>query len=59
MLRAVTCLACSTSCWNRAKTVEDFSDAQPAIDAITTEVEVNLTRSPFIYRKVGESAFPA
>ena len=42
---------------DRAKTVEDFDDAQRAIDAITTEVEGHLTRSPFIYRKVGESPF--
>ncbi len=42
---------------DRAKTVEDFDDAQLAIDAITIGVEGHLTRSPFIYRKVGESPF--
>lgn len=41
----------------RAKTVEDFEAAQLAINTITTGVEVHLTRSPFIYRKVGESPF--
>ena len=41
----------------RAKTVEDFDAAQLAINAITTEVEVHLSRSPFIYRKVGQSPF--
>jgi plasmid stabilization system protein ParE len=42
---------------DRAKTVEDFDDAQRAIDAITAEVESRLTRTPFIYRKVGANPF--
>jgi plasmid stabilization system protein ParE len=41
----------------RAKTVEDFDDAQTAIDAVTPEVEGRLTRTPFIYRKVGDNPF--
>ncbi len=42
---------------DRAKTVEDFEDAQLAIDSITSAVEGQLSHSPFIYRKVGESPF--
>ena len=41
----------------RAQTVEDFDDAQAAIDTITSEVEGRLSRSPFIYRKAGDSPF--
>jgi len=42
---------------NRAKTIEEFDTAQLAIDAITAAVEAQLARSPFIYRKSGESPF--
>jgi plasmid stabilization system protein ParE len=42
---------------DRAKTVEDFDEAQTTIDAITAEVEGRLTRTPFIYRKVGDNPF--
>ena len=42
---------------DHAKSVEDFDDAQASIDAITAEVEDRLTRSPFIYRKVGDNPF--
>lgn len=42
---------------DRAQTVEDFDAAQDAIDAIRSEVEGRLSRSPFIYRKVGQSPF--
>lgn len=41
----------------RARTVDDFDDAQFAIDAIRMAVETQLSRSPLIYRKVGESPF--
>ncbi len=39
----------------RVQTPEDFDDAQAAIDAITSAVEGHLSRSPFIFRKVGQS----
>ena len=42
---------------DRAKTVEDFDDAQAAMQAITAEVEGRLARTPFNYRKVGENPF--
>jgi len=41
----------------QARTVEDFDAAQLAIDAISTSVDQHLSRSPFIYRKAGESPF--
>ena len=41
----------------RATTAEDFDAAQDAIGAIKSEVEGQLSRSPFIYRKVGQSPF--
>lgn len=41
----------------RARTREDLDDAQSAIDAIVAAVEVQLVRSPFIYRKAGDSPF--
>lgn len=41
----------------RAQTIEDFDDAQLAIDAIKIEIESHLSRSPFIFRKAGESPF--
>ena len=41
----------------RAKTIEDFDAAQVAVDTIISEVERHLARSPFIYRKVGDSPF--
>lgn len=41
----------------RAETVEDFDVAQLAIDTIRAGVEVQLSSSPFIFRKVTESPF--
>jgi plasmid stabilization system protein ParE len=41
----------------RAETAEDFDDAQLAIDTIKAEVEGHPSRTPFIYRKVGQSPF--
>jgi plasmid stabilization system protein ParE len=41
----------------RAQTAEDFDDAQWAVDTIKAEVEGHLSRTPFIYRKVGQSPF--
>ena len=42
---------------DRAQTIEDFDAAQVAVDTIISEVERHLARSPFIYRKVGDSPF--
>jgi len=42
---------------DRAQTIEDFDAAQLAIDTITSEVESHLSRSPFIFRKAGQSPF--
>ena len=42
---------------DRAQTAEDFGLAQCAIDTITLKVESNLSRSPFIFRKAGQSPF--
>ncbi len=41
----------------RARTVEDFDLAQLAVDAIRDAVERGLSRTPFVYRKVGVSPF--
>ena len=41
----------------RAQTIEEFDAAQGAIDAIRTAVQGYLSRTPFIYRKAGNSAF--
>ena len=41
----------------RARTVEDFDSAQLAVDAIRDTVERSLSRSPFVYRKAGDSPF--
>jgi len=41
----------------RAQTAEDLDGAQEAIDAITSAVEGQLSRTPFIFRKVGASPF--
>lgn len=41
----------------RAQTAEDFAAAQSAIDHLTNFVEGHLSRSPFIYRKLGQSPF--
>lgn len=41
----------------RAQTIEDFDSAQSAVDAIRDTVERSLGRSPFVYRKVGDSPF--
>ena len=41
----------------RAQTIEEFDAAQDAIDAIRTAVQGHLSRTPFIYRKAGNSAF--
>jgi len=40
----------------RASTVEDLDVAEVALNAITSAVD-NLGRSPFIYRKAGQSPF--
>jgi plasmid stabilization system protein ParE len=42
---------------DRAQTTGDFDAAQLAVDAIKAAVEGHLSRTPFIYRKVGESPF--
>jgi plasmid stabilization system protein ParE len=42
---------------DRAQTIEDFDAAQLAVDAIKSAAERDLSRTPFIYRKVGESPF--
>lgn len=42
---------------DRAQTSEHFDHAQLAINAITDAVEQHLSRTPFIYRKAGESPF--
>jgi len=41
----------------RAQTIEDCDAAQDAIDALRTAVQSHLSRTPFIYRKAGDSAF--
>lgn len=40
-----------------AKTAEDFDAAQLAVDVIRDAVERNLSRTPFAYRKAGDSPF--
>jgi plasmid stabilization system protein ParE len=40
-----------------AETLEALQDAQDAVDALRTELERRLARTPFIYRKVGDSPF--
>lgn len=42
---------------DRAQSAEDFDDAQRAIDNLVDAIEGQLSRSPFIYRKAGESPF--
>nr|WP_295770961.1 type II toxin-antitoxin system RelE/ParE family toxin [Rhodoferax sp.] len=41
----------------RVQTIEDFDAAQSAIDALRNTVQNHLSRTPFIYRKAGDSAF--
>jgi plasmid stabilization system protein ParE len=41
----------------RAQTVEDLNAAQSAIDNLVAFVEGHLARTPFIYRKAGQSPF--
>jgi len=41
----------------RAQTVEEFDAAQGAIDALHAAVQGHLSRTPFIYRKAGNSPF--
>lgn len=41
----------------RAQTAEDLDDAQAVIDSITGAVDVQLGRTPFIFRKAGPSPF--
>lgn len=41
----------------RALTNEDFDAAQLAVDTIETQVEHHLSRTPFIFRKAGDSPF--
>lgn len=40
-----------------ARTAEDFDAAQLAVDVIRDAVERNLSRTPFAYRKAGDSPF--
>ena len=40
-----------------AQTIEELDAAQTAIDALRTAIQNHLSRTPFIYRKAGESAF--
>jgi plasmid stabilization system protein ParE len=42
---------------DRAQTIEEFDAAQGVIDAIRTAVQGQLSRTPFIYRRAGDSAF--
>jgi len=42
---------------DRAQTADDFDAAQLAVDTITAEVEGHLRRTPFIFRKAGQSPF--
>lgn len=44
---------------DQAQTEEDFDAAQEAIDIIRSEIEVHLTRSPFIFRKANCSPAPS
>lgn len=41
----------------RAQTIEDFDAAEAAIEALRAAVQNHLSRTPFIYRKAGNSAF--
>jgi len=41
---------------DRASTVEDLELAERALNAITASVD-SLSRSPFIFRKIGQSPF--
>lgn len=41
----------------RAQTIEEFDAAQETIDALRTAVQGQLSRTPLIYRKAGDSAF--
>jgi plasmid stabilization system protein ParE len=41
----------------RAQTAGDFDDAQAVIETLTREIEDSLSRSPFIFRKAGQSPF--
>ena len=41
----------------RAQTAQDLDYAQHAIDALVEAVEGQLSRTPFIYRKSGDSPF--
>lgn len=40
-----------------ARTAEDFDAAQLAIDAIRDAIERSLSRTPFAFRKAGDSPF--
>ena len=42
---------------DRAQSVEDFDDAQRVIDNLVDAIEGQLSRTPFIYRKAGDSPF--
>lgn len=41
----------------RAQAAEDFDSAQLAVDVIRDTVERSLSRTPFVYRKAGDSPF--
>ena len=40
-----------------AQTIEDFEAAEIAVSTITSAVEGQLSRTPFIFRKAGKSPF--
>ncbi|CAN5290461.1 type II toxin-antitoxin system RelE/ParE family toxin [soil metagenome] len=40
-----------------AQTIDDFDAAEIAVTTITTAVEGQLGRTPFIFRKVGDNPF--
>ena len=42
---------------DQARTIEDFDAAQLTVDTLTSEIEGRLSRTPFIFRKAGNSPF--
>ena len=42
---------------DRAQTVEDFDAAHLAVDTVEAAIDAHLSRTPFIFRKVGPSPF--
>jgi plasmid stabilization system protein ParE len=41
----------------RVQTEEELGTAQETVDALRAAVEIHLSRSPFLYRKAGDSPF--